>query len=211
MAARLAISRAQRQLAVEADVHLTIRNFAVINTVGASSLRATLNCDAFATAHSGESHFDRSSFVGLAWRPPKEAICCEIYSTGRSNLPGSISERQLLASFSRMLPELLRFSSGSDLLKLIPEELQRHHRVPENVNDGSLAPSIQPKKKAKPKGPTDVWEGWGDGSTMGIGGIGGLGLASASGSTSGGLGLGLAEVGDGDDDDADLVLSKLGL
>ncbi len=38
----------------------------VINTVGAASLRATLNCDAFATAHSAESHFDRSSFVGLA-------------------------------------------------------------------------------------------------------------------------------------------------
>lgn len=34
--------------------------------VGAASLRATLNCDAFATAHSAESHFDRSSFVGLA-------------------------------------------------------------------------------------------------------------------------------------------------
>ena len=131
--------------------------------------------------------------------------CCvaEIYSTGRSNLPGSISERQLLASFSRMLPELLRFSSASDLLKLIPEDLQRHHRVPENVNDSSLVPSMQPKKKAKRKGPTDVWEGWGDGSTMG-----GIGLGF--GSTSGGLRLGLAEVGDDDDGDADLVLSKLG-
>ena len=47
-------------------MHLNIRNFAVINSVGAVSLRATLNCDAFATEHSGESHFDRSSFVGLA-------------------------------------------------------------------------------------------------------------------------------------------------
>ena len=135
--------------------------------VGAVSLRATLNCDAFATEHSGESHFDRSSFVGLAvnfvwirtlytstlvpwrirayspllynwwgwrctstgnspqsaactnasivafslllslwsqWRPPREKICCEIYSTGRANLPGSVAERQLLSSFSRMLP-----------------------------------------------------------------------------------------------------------
>ena len=47
-------------------MHLHVRNFAVINSVGAVSLRATLNCDAFAHAHSSESHFDRSSFVGLA-------------------------------------------------------------------------------------------------------------------------------------------------
>ena len=28
----------------------------------------------------------------------------EIYSTGRANLPGAVTERQLLASWSRMLP-----------------------------------------------------------------------------------------------------------
>lgn len=67
--------------------------------------------------------------MGLAWRPPREDICCEIYSTGRANLPGSIAERQLLGSFSRMLPELLRFSSASHLLAKIPEEQQAHHRV----------------------------------------------------------------------------------
>ena len=65
-AARLAIARAQMQMAQEANVHLHVRNFATINSVGAVSLRATLNCDAFALAHSSESHFDRSSFVGLA-------------------------------------------------------------------------------------------------------------------------------------------------
>lgn len=97
-AARVAIGRAQRQLAVEGGVHLHVRNFAVslpvelvwldlsadssvlspqvINQVGASSLRATLNCDAFAREHSAESHFDKQSFVGLAWRPPREDICC---------------------------------------------------------------------------------------------------------------------------------------
>lgn len=75
MAARLAIARAQRQLSDEAGVHLHIREFAVINTVGAVSLRATLNCEAFADAHRSESHFDRSSFVGLAWRPAGEACC----------------------------------------------------------------------------------------------------------------------------------------
>lgn len=44
------------------------------------------------------------------------------------SLPGSVAQRQLLDSFSRMLPELLRFSSAHTLLAKIPEELQRAHR-----------------------------------------------------------------------------------
>ena len=96
--------------------------------VGAVSLRATLSCEAFADAHRAESHFDRSSFVGLAWRPPGESCCVEVYSTGRANLPGSRTERSLHKSFSRMMPELLRFSSGARLLEHIPEALQAAHR-----------------------------------------------------------------------------------
>ena len=142
-AARLAIAKAQRQLAVEADVHLHVRNFAIINTVGAVALRATLNCDGFATAHSYDSHFDRSSFVGLAWRPQNESIICEVYSTGRANLPGSVAERQLLGSFSRMLPELLRYSSASHLVNEFPEALRNVHRVKsaEDADDGEAEPT----------------------------------------------------------------------
>ncbi len=65
MAARVAILKAARQLAVEAGVHVTIRKFAVINQVGAVSLHAKLNCDAFASTHSATSHYDRASFVGV--------------------------------------------------------------------------------------------------------------------------------------------------
>ncbi|MGZ0213829.1 MAG: hypothetical protein ACKVI4_15255 [Actinomycetales bacterium] len=134
MAARLAIARAQRQLSEQANVHLHVRNFAVINTVAAASLRATLNCEAFAAAHAHDAHFDRSSFVGLAWRPADAACCCEAYSTGRMNLPGSRTERSLHASFMRMLPELLRFSSSSRLLEHIPKALrgaqQKQHGAP---------------------------------------------------------------------------------
>ena len=124
IAARTAIVRAQRQLALEAGIHLKIQSFQIKNTVGAVSLRASLNCDAFASAHSADAHFDPDSFVGLAWRPPRESLCCgalafaltsadtelsvcafaEIYSTGKGNLPGSVAQRQLLDSFSRMLP-----------------------------------------------------------------------------------------------------------
>ena len=128
MAARLAIARAQRELAVKANVHLCVRNFQIINSVGAVSLNATLDCEAFASANRDTSHYDRTSFVGLAFRPPNEAICCEVYSTGRANLPGSIVERQLHDSFSRILPELLKFSTASRLLKHFPG-----HAVPEGA------------------------------------------------------------------------------
>jgi hypothetical protein len=53
-----------------------VRNFNVINQVGAFNLKATLNCEAFATEHSSTAHFDVKSFVGLAWRPAGEPICC---------------------------------------------------------------------------------------------------------------------------------------
>ena len=110
MEARLSILRAQRQLAQEAGMKLHIRAFQVINQVAAVALDARLDCEAFATTHSATSHYDRQarpcvpaslrpcvpaslrpcvpaqSFVGLAWRPVAEPICCEIYSTGRANL-----------------------------------------------------------------------------------------------------------------------------
>lgn len=156
--ARLAILRAQRQLAEEAGIHLYIRNFSVINQVGAVSLRASLNCDAFAASHSGSSHFDRASFVGLAWRPVGEAICCEVYSTGRANLPGSIVEREMIASWARMLPALLRFSSASHLLNHMSEELKSHHAV----NPACL----HKPKKTVIKEDVDLWAGWADAAAM---------------------------------------------
>ena len=64
MAARMAILKAARQLAVEAKVYVHIRKFSVINQVGAVSIDAKLNCDAFASTHSATSHYDRASFVG---------------------------------------------------------------------------------------------------------------------------------------------------
>jgi TATA-box binding protein (TBP) (component of TFIID and TFIIIB) len=161
-AARLAIARAQRQLAVEAGVRLHTRNFQIINQVGAVSLRATLNCEEFASHHRATSHFDRSSFVGLAWRPANESICCEVYSTGRANLPGSTTERDLQRSFARMLPELLRFSSAARLLEQIPEEQQAHHRV-DAADAAGTAPSSAPAAAtASAASAASVWSGWGD-------------------------------------------------
>ena len=185
MQARMAILKAARQLAIEANVHVHIRKFSVsqisyrtcallvhsmlffalgtlvavapfaqvINEVGAVSIDAKLDCDAFASTHSATSHYDRASFVGLAWRPGGEAVCCgalrplcctrhntqvvkltslllvaEIYSTGKANLPGSTRQRDLLLSFARMVSELLRHSDRPEVCKRIPERLRLCHR-----------------------------------------------------------------------------------
>ena len=88
----MAILKAARQLAVEANVHVHIRKFSVINQarlrslntrvipsapqeprwgvvqVGAVSIDAKLDCDAFASTHSATSHYDRASFVGACVR-----------------------------------------------------------------------------------------------------------------------------------------------
>ena len=76
MAARLSIMRAARQLREEAGVAIHVRNFQIINQVGAVSIGARLDCDLMAHTHSSTSHYDRQSFVGLAWRPEGECCCC---------------------------------------------------------------------------------------------------------------------------------------
>jgi hypothetical protein len=165
MAARIALLRAQRQLYTDAGVHIHLRNFNVINQVGAASLRATLNCEEFATAHSSSAHFDVKSFVGLAWRPVGEAICCEIYSTGRANLPGSIVERQLQDSFYRMLPELLRYSSASRVLSSIPEDVQAIHRT-DNANLSKFESNKTPMWKQPLPDSSLLWDGWDDANEL---------------------------------------------
>jgi len=128
-AARLAVARAIHAIATQAGVHIGIRRFSVINQVGAVALGASLDCDEFANAHSSDSHYDKSSFVGLAWRPARETICSEAYSTGKMNLPGSRRERHLLQSFSRMVSELFRFSSNPDGQHLFDDQLRACHQV----------------------------------------------------------------------------------
>jgi len=91
-----------------------------------------------------------------------------------------VAERQLLESFSRMLPELLRFSSANHLLELIPDEVQAHHRIASGSGGGASSllpdqPSVAPQYvvankarqrlsgvvKAPPRA-TGLWDGWED-------------------------------------------------
>ena len=74
-------------------------------------------------------------------------MCCEIYSTGKANLPGSTRQRDLLSSFARMVTELLRHSNRSDVCERIPEHLRLCHR-PKNVTRDD-APVIAHSKVAK--------------------------------------------------------------
>ena len=113
--------------------------------MGAVSIDAKLDCDAFASTHSATSHYDRASFVGLAWRPGGEQLCCEIYSTGKANLPGSTRQRDLLNSFSRMVSELLRHSNRSEVCELVPEHLRLCHRPRAVTRDD--APAIAQSSK----------------------------------------------------------------
>ena len=66
----------------------------VINQVGAFNLKATLNCEACATEHSSTAHFDVKSFVGLAWRPAGEPICCgKLYHMLKINTAPLLTQR----------------------------------------------------------------------------------------------------------------------
>ena len=195
VAARLALLRAQRQLYKDAGVHIHVRNFAVINQVGAFNLRATLNCEEFANVHSSTAHYDVKSFVGLAWRPAGESICCEIYGTGRANLPGSVVERQLQDSLSRMFPELLRFSSASRLLSMVPEYLKNAHRVETSGHTSSSNDARTGIGGGFNSASCDIWEGWGDGAELDVNGDQDYNARNAIGS---------------DDDDDDLDLTAMG-
>ena len=87
--------------------------------------------------------------MGLAWRPAASNVCCEIYSTGKANLPGSTRQRDLLTSFARMVSELLRHSDK-------PEVCEAHPRAPAAVPPAESvtrddAPVIAHSKAPQPR------------------------------------------------------------
>jgi len=187
---------------------LTMLWFQVINIVGAFSLQATLNCEEFANVHSSSAHYDPKSFVGLAWRPADESICCgkfqdlliifgvfttivylfcmhrniwhwkgkvSLFATIQMrhlthsldllfvrSLPGATVERDLQSSLSRMFPELLRFSSSSRLLALVPENIRDvHHREPNKTSIQNSSTLVQ-KENIASSSKVDLWEDWDD-------------------------------------------------
>ncbi len=152
-AAMLSMNLAVRQIAVQAGIPLVLRSFSIINTVGAASLGANLNCDGFAAAHSSTAHYDTQSFVGLCWRPPRSAVSLEVYGTGKGNLPGSIAVRQLHGSYLKMLGELLRFTTKSHLRQYLSKD----------VRDAYLTEQTEVKKVSmQPRKKVGLWDDWVD-------------------------------------------------
>lgn len=127
-------------------------------------MECKLDCDAFANAHSSDSHYDKQSFVGLAWRPQGESICAEAYSTGKCNLPGSRRERDMLRSWARMAPELYMHSSRQAMALKFEKSIRERHK---QTNDAQR-PADGSRSKKQKNAPTSLWEeadeeGW-DGS-----------------------------------------------
>jgi len=87
--------------------------------------------------------------------------CAEIYSTGKANLPGSTRQRDLLASFARMVSELLRHSDRPEVRDRLKPHLRLCHRPKEVTRDDApalnamvvAAPSSGSTKAKAPKAP----------------------------------------------------------
>ncbi len=80
-------------------------------------------------------------------------MCCEIYSTGKANLPGSTRQRDLLSSFARMISELLRHSDKPEVCERIPAHLRLCHR-PKSVARDDAPVMAQSRVRAAAAAPT---------------------------------------------------------
>ena len=99
-------------------------------------------------------------------RPTRRSICCEIYSTGKANLPGSTRQRSLLASFARMYGSLLvRSDADPATYAHVPKELLTFHK-PKNATVTPTAAAAAPRS-ARPAMPgmrsgldddADLWD-----------------------------------------------------
>lgn len=165
--ARLALLQVREQLAA-VGIALRITSFKTINMVGASNLGATLNVEGFSRAHTDTVHYDPASFVGATWRPANSACCVEAYSTGRVNIPGARTQRDLLLSFGALVPDLLNFSSGTRaeyVLRSVPpaelDNLDDSDKPERPQHDARAAPGSKDDELAEyDAGAADVFGDW---------------------------------------------------
>lgn len=149
MSARLAVMMTLRKLADEANIHLRVSSFEVKNLVGTVGLNATINCEGLAQRFSDKAHYDKSSFGGLQWRPFDKGICCEVFATGRMNLPNALSYSQLLEQFSTVEPILVQYSS-----------LNAKSQVSNHKDARSSTEGADNELQEKDSNFEDLWDGW---------------------------------------------------
>ena len=111
--ARLATLLACLHMKRHAGLDLRIEDFEVVNTMGAAAMQTTVDCEGFQRTHTDCTMLDRSSFVGMTWRPPGQPITVEIYSTGRANISKARGYSCLRKAWVTLIPELLKHSSAS--------------------------------------------------------------------------------------------------
>ena len=124
--ARLAILMACQHMILHAGIYMYIDDFEVVDSMGAVAMNATIHCEEFQREHTYCTMLDRSSFVGITWRPIDQPISVEIYSTGRANISRAKRYSEQLTAWATLIAKLLRFSSASE------------GRIKGHVNVGSL-------------------------------------------------------------------------
>lgn len=168
MSARLAVLMTIRKLAQEADVHLKVSKFEVKNLVGTVGLNATINCEGLAQRYSDKAHYDKSSFGGLQWRPFDQGICCEIFATGRMNLPNALTHDQLLEQFAKIEPILVQYSSAGNTSTHETLQTKQESEFDESVPMKTATPDDECLEDPQDGRQTingyvddeDIWDGW---------------------------------------------------
>ena len=94
--------------------------------------------------------------MGLAWRPAGEAICSEMYSTSKTNLPGSVRLHDLQESWARMFPEMARYTNKADqICARVPEYLKQEQRGSAKKRKAPVVASVVKKKQV-----VSAWDGF---------------------------------------------------
>jgi TATA-box binding protein (TBP) (component of TFIID and TFIIIB) len=168
MASKCALALAQYQLSRYAGINVTLTNVQVINIVMASNLRRHFDCKRFADKYCGEAHYDRSSFVGLTWRPPGHPVCLEIYNSGSMNIPGAKSHKEGVVAFRALLPKILKFTSlginidngidtDTDTGGALVADTAQHDRQESSMLDVKRTVL---RHEADGRQDVDIWQGW---------------------------------------------------
>lgn len=113
MDARIAVIRALQILGTSAGIWLTVQRFTIDNLVGAVRLNANINCEVFSKNNPLSSHYDKSSFGAMQYKPSIDGICCEVFPNGKVNIPNAKTYVQLLQEFADTEPKLMEYSSKS--------------------------------------------------------------------------------------------------
>jgi TATA-box binding protein (TBP) (component of TFIID and TFIIIB) len=99
----------------------------VVNVVSALRLPGRLDLHSFSRRHTGDSFFDSNGFVGAAFRPVgSNGTSFELYSSGRTNLPGSTRVHATVSGFRFVLRELLAHTTATDVLERFEQRQKTH-------------------------------------------------------------------------------------